>query len=178
MSTAVEFGSKSAADAVREEHPEAICSQDDARRKTVTFSSDATGAFLEDAQRRADQSRADRESGPGQLELTDHERDRLDFSEGRADVLHARSVEAVSPLTSERFYQAHSRPREPAFISHSSIAQVIYKRTSPRWTVGRPTECAQSSALAAVPAAGTSISPRSSSASTSRAAVTRLFIFS
>jgi hypothetical protein len=58
--------------------------------------SDAPDHVIEDARRQADQSRAARESGPGQLDLTDHERDRIDFSKSRASVPHARSVKAIA----------------------------------------------------------------------------------
>jgi hypothetical protein len=94
--TTVEFGRKDAADAVREEYPDALCPDDDRRLKTVRFSSDAPEHVVEEALRRADQSRADAESGPGQLDLTDHEKERIDFSVGHASVPHARSVKAIA----------------------------------------------------------------------------------
>lgn len=108
--TTVEFGRKDAADAVREEYPDALCSDDDRRLKTVRFSSDAPEHVVEEAQRQADQSRADRESGPGQADLTDHERERLDFSRGRANVLHARSVKAIATSEGVDDWTAHYDP--------------------------------------------------------------------
>lgn len=96
MSPTVEFGSKVAADAWREEHPEHIAPSDDARLKTVTFNSEIPEALLERAHLEGDEGRAEREAGPGQAELTDHEREQLDFSKGRANVLHARSVKAIA----------------------------------------------------------------------------------
>ena len=107
MTTAVEFGGKDAADAVREEFLGALCSDDDRRKKVVTFSSDAPEAVVEDAQRRADQSRGDQEAGPGQVDLTDHERDRLDFSKGRANVPHAQSVKAIARSEGVDDWTAH-----------------------------------------------------------------------
>jgi len=94
--TAVHFGSKDAADAVREDYRDALCPDDDRRLKTVRFASDAPEHVVNDAQRQADQSRADRESGPGQADLTDTERERIDFSEGRVSIPHARSVKAIA----------------------------------------------------------------------------------
>ena len=63
--TTVEFGTKAAADATREDYPDALCPDDDRRLKTVRFRSDAPDHVVEEARRRSDQSRADQEAGPG-----------------------------------------------------------------------------------------------------------------
>jgi hypothetical protein len=94
MTDHVEFATKQAADAFREEHEEYLCSNDDRRLKTVAISSDAPDQLLEEAAIEAAVTRAERD-GAGQLSLDDHERDAIDFSEGKANVPWARSVKAI-----------------------------------------------------------------------------------
>lgn len=92
--TSIEFGTKDEADVVREEYEDHLCPDDDRRLKTVTFQKGTPERVLEDASIRAAATREERE-GPGQLELTDGERDRIDFSKERASIPHARSVKAL-----------------------------------------------------------------------------------
>lgn len=94
MTDHVEFATKQAADTFREEHKEYLCSNDDRRLKTVAISSDAPDQLLEEAAIEAAVTRAERD-GAGQLSLDDHERDAIDFSEGKASVPWARSVKAI-----------------------------------------------------------------------------------
>jgi len=97
VSEAVEFGEKPAADAYRDEHPEHICPVDDDRRfKTVHFTSDTPEWLLDQARAQADEGRAAREDTTGQADLTDAERDRIDFSDPRASVPWARSIKALA----------------------------------------------------------------------------------
>lgn len=91
----ITFGAYDVASEVRDEHADHLDPSDDARTKTVTFDSDAPDRILELAERAASESRAERESGAGQVALTSAERDRIDFSEGRASIPHARSVKAI-----------------------------------------------------------------------------------
>ena len=92
----IEFGSKAAADSVREQFESDLCPDDDKRLKTVRFVSDVPADVIERAEIQAADSLDDRSSGPGQTELTASERDRIDFSEGRASVPHARSVKGIA----------------------------------------------------------------------------------
>jgi len=91
----VEFGSRDAANAFREDHEDALCSQDDRRKKTVTLAPDASDRVLDEAAIKAGSSREERTGSGGQAPLEDHEKDRIDFSEGRASVPHARSVKGL-----------------------------------------------------------------------------------
>lgn len=94
--TAIEFGTKQTADAFRDEYAEYLCTDDDARLKTVTFSSDTPEHVIEDAQLQADEGRGERADGPGQAPLSDHERDEIDFSQANASIPPARSVKAIA----------------------------------------------------------------------------------
>ncbi|WP_255198020.1 hypothetical protein [Halorarius litoreus] len=97
MSHEIEFGTRSEANDVREEYDELLCSvDDDRRRKTVALVSDTDDETLQQLRTRAAASRADRQGGGGQASLTDGERDRIDFSVGRASVPHARSVKGIA----------------------------------------------------------------------------------
>jgi hypothetical protein len=107
--TSVEFGTKDEADAVREEYEEHLCPDDDRRLKTVAFASDTPDRVLEDASIRAAATRQERE-GPGQLELTDHERDRIDFSKANASVPHARAVKGIMRDAGVDDWTAHYDP--------------------------------------------------------------------
>lgn len=51
MSPTAEFGSEALTDQYREEHPDHLCPDDDARLKSVTFTSDAPDWLLRDAPR-------------------------------------------------------------------------------------------------------------------------------
>lgn len=103
--TEIEFGSKAAADDYREEHPDAICSEDDARLKTVRFSSDADERVIEAARNDAMESRNVDKRGVGQMALEPDELEAIDWTEEGANVPKARSVKALvhSHNTSEPF---------------------------------------------------------------------------
>lgn len=73
-----------------------MCPDDDRRLKTVRFQSDTPQDVLDQARLDAEDSLADQESGTGQAPLTDAEQERIDWSEGRANVPHARSVKALA----------------------------------------------------------------------------------
>jgi len=96
MSPQVEFGSKAVADTYRDEHPDHICPDDDARLKTVTFTDDVPDWLLDQAKRDAMDERAERETSAGQVGLSDPEKDEIDFSAGNASVPHARATKAIA----------------------------------------------------------------------------------
>ena len=108
--TTIEFGTKTAADAVRDEHSDHLCSDDDRRLKEVVFASSAPDHVIDQAQQRALDSRAEREGGSGQAPLSDHERGEIDFSEARASVPHARSVKAIADSEGVSDWLAHYDP--------------------------------------------------------------------
>jgi len=110
MSPTVEFGSKDAADAAREQWADHLCPDDDRRLKTVRFVEDVPDRVLERAELEAADSRDEHESGPGQAELTDHERDRIDFSKGRANVPWAQSIKAIATDAGVDDWTAHVDP--------------------------------------------------------------------
>lgn len=111
MSPTVEFGSKSAADAARETWDEHLCPDDDRRLKTVRFVGDVPDDVLERAELEAAESLGERESGPGQAELTEHEKDRIDFSKGRANTMWARSIKAIAKNEGVDDWTAHIDPQ-------------------------------------------------------------------
>jgi hypothetical protein len=92
----VEFGRKDAADDAREQFAEYLCPDDDKRLKTVRFTSDTPDEVLRQAHRQAEDSREVEASGPGQAELSETEKGRIDFSAGRANVPHAQAVTAIA----------------------------------------------------------------------------------
>jgi hypothetical protein len=93
----IEYGSKSAADNARERNEEYLCPVDDDRRlKTVAYASDTPDRVLEAERLEAEDGRAEREDGPGQVPLTDDERDRLDYTQPRANEMHAQSVKGIA----------------------------------------------------------------------------------
>jgi len=94
MSEEIEFATKAAADTVRDRFEDKLCSDDDRRLKTVTFSSEITDEELNEALREAEDSKADAGEKTGQVPLTDEEKDEIDFSE--SNVLHARSAKGVA----------------------------------------------------------------------------------
>lgn len=97
MSQRIEFGTKAAADQFREDNEEWVCPLDDDRRlKTVALKSDTPEAVVEQAQINAASGRAERESDGGQIELTERERNSLDFSRDGVSVPWARSIKGVA----------------------------------------------------------------------------------
>jgi len=111
MSVTVEFGSKAAADQYRDDYEEYVCPIDDDRRlKTVAFVSDTPDWLLDQARLDAEEGRAERAASAGQAELTDAERDRIDFSKGRANVPHARAVKGIAADHGVDDWLAHYDP--------------------------------------------------------------------
>lgn len=96
MTERIEYGSKDAADAARDRHSEYLCSDDDRRLKTVAYSSDTPESVLETERIEAADGRGERTDGPGQIPLSDSERERIDFSQKRANTAHARSVKGIA----------------------------------------------------------------------------------
>ena len=96
MTTRIEYGTKAAADQAREEYGEFLCSEDDRRLKTVAFSSDTPESVIETERREAEMGHGERSDGAGQVPLSDHEREQIDFSAGRANIAHARSVKGIA----------------------------------------------------------------------------------
>nr|WP_240937003.1 hypothetical protein [Halomicrobium mukohataei] len=65
--------------------------------KTVAYSDADTPEHVLDAERlEAADSRGEQSDGPGQVPLSDDERDRIDFSKGRASIPHAQSVKGIA----------------------------------------------------------------------------------
>jgi len=106
----VEFGDRTAANAFRDDHEEHLCSKDDRRKKTVTIASDAPERVLDEAAIKAGSSRDEHGSRGGQAPLEDHEKQRIDFSEGRASVPHARSVKGLMLDAGVSDWVAHYDP--------------------------------------------------------------------
>ncbi len=96
MTERIEYGTKAAADAAREKHEEYLCTDDDRRLKTVAYSSDTPDSVLETERIEAADGRGERTDGPGQVPLSDSERERIDFSQKRANTAHARSVKGIA----------------------------------------------------------------------------------
>jgi hypothetical protein len=93
--TKIEFGSLSGANDAREEYPEYLCSDDDRRLKTVTFNSDLPEGVEERLRSGADVGQIERESGPGQDELTEPEKSRVGPFTGDNNYRKAASVKAL-----------------------------------------------------------------------------------
>ncbi len=111
MSKSIEFGSKDGADSFREEFDEWVCPVDDDRRlKTVALMSDTPESVVEHAETEAAAGRGEREGDGGQVDLTDRERDRLDFSKGRANVMWARSIKGIARSEGVDDWLAHVDP--------------------------------------------------------------------
>jgi hypothetical protein len=106
----VEFGSKDVADSYREEYAEHLCTDDDKRLKTVAFSSDTPEHVLEQARLDAADGRGEREGGAGQVPLSDHEKEQIDFSEARASVPHAQAVKGLAASEGVDDWLAHYDP--------------------------------------------------------------------
>ncbi|ACV47842.1 MULTISPECIES: hypothetical protein [Halomicrobium] len=97
MTTRIEYGTKDAADAARDRHEEYLCTDDDRRLKTVAYSDADTPDHVLDAERlEAEDSRGEGSDGPGQVPLSDGERDRIDFGKARASVPHAKAVKGIA----------------------------------------------------------------------------------
>ena len=110
MTEYVEFASKDVADSYRDDHAEHLCTDDDRRLKTVAFSSDTPEHVLERARREADDGRGERETDAGQVDLSDHELEEIDFSEARASVPHAKSVKGIAASEGVDDWLAHYDP--------------------------------------------------------------------
>jgi hypothetical protein len=89
-----EFGSLLEANSVRDEYDKWLCPHDDRRMKTVTLVSDAPNRLVDAVGQKAVMSRDDR-GGAGQLDLTDTERKRFDFSRDGVNVPKLRSINAI-----------------------------------------------------------------------------------
>lgn len=110
MSESIEFGSKSAADTFRDQYTEHLCTDDDKRTKTVTFTSDAPDHVVEQAERAALDAAAERENTAGQIPLSDRELDEIDFSRSNANVLHAQAVKGIAADAGVDDWLAHYDP--------------------------------------------------------------------
>lgn len=87
----IEADSKLAADEIREQWPDAVVPEDDARRKRVTISGDVKDEWRWAMQRLGT---VDEPPSYGQRRLSDYERFRIDFTE--TNVFHARSCKAIA----------------------------------------------------------------------------------
>lgn len=108
--TTIKFGTKTTADAIRDELEDHLSTTDDRRLKEVVFSSDAPDYVIDQARQQALDSRAEQEEGTGQAPLTEHERGQIDFSEARASVPHARSVKGIAASEGVSDWLAHYDP--------------------------------------------------------------------
>jgi len=91
----VGFGSRDVANSVRDENEEYLCPLDDRRRKTVAFVRDTPDEVLDEARATAAETRADKtKNAHGQVELTDREKNQIDFSD--VSVFHARTVKGIA----------------------------------------------------------------------------------
>ena len=91
----VDFGARSVANDVRDEHEEYLCPLDDRRKKTVAFVRDTPEEVLDEARSTAAETRADKKvDSHGQVELTDREKNQINFSD--VSVFHARTVKGVA----------------------------------------------------------------------------------
>lgn len=96
MATEVEFGSKAVANQHRDEHPDHIAGEYDRRFKKVVFDSDTPEKVLEQAQRKADETRGEDTSGTQQIPLTDKEKAKLDFTRDNIDALKIRRIKGLA----------------------------------------------------------------------------------
>lgn len=110
MTERIEYGTKAAADQARDKHVDWLCSEDDKRLKTVAFSSDTPEHVLEQERLQAQEGRGERSEGAGQVALSDHEKDQIDWSEGRASVPHARSVKGIAAAEGVDDWMAYYDP--------------------------------------------------------------------
>ncbi|PSP38279.1 hypothetical protein BRC71_06290 [Halobacteriales archaeon QH_7_65_31] len=105
----MEFGTLAEANEVREEHAEIVCPLDDDRRLTsVAFVSDVDPETRQTLETRAAASRGDRESGPGQVALSDGERDRLDFTRDNVNVPKYRAIKGIATEAGVDDWLAHA----------------------------------------------------------------------
>jgi hypothetical protein len=111
MTEAIEFGRRDIAESFREDYPDALCSEDDRRLKTVRFSSDAPEEVLQEARQAAAQSRGDRTSRKEQADLTRKEKKRLDFSKDGSSVLKAQWVKGTLQANGIKDWEARYDPK-------------------------------------------------------------------
>lgn len=98
MVETIEFGSREAARSIRN-NPKFrpfLADEDDARRSTLVLSDSAPDMAIEDIEGEAADSLAHKAEEYGQAELSRGEKKRIDFSKGRSNVMHARSVKAIA----------------------------------------------------------------------------------
>lgn len=110
MTTEIEFSSKAEADDYRDRYSEHLCSDDDARMKTVTFSISAPEWLLEQAEADVLAEQGRRQGGFGQVPLTEAEIEAIDFSKGRASVPHAQAAKAALTKQGIDDWLAHYDP--------------------------------------------------------------------
>lgn len=96
MSPELEFPTKAAADRVRDQHSDHLCTDDDRRLKTVTFTSDTPESVIDQAEAVAtsEQAAADRPSIEA-VELTEAEKRDFDFSRDGVNVPKARYLKGL-----------------------------------------------------------------------------------
>jgi len=110
MSTEIDLERKQLADSFRDGYEEYLCSDDDARLTTVTFSSDTPEHVLEDARRAADEIRGETEDKAGQIGLSESERAQFDFSSPRVNIPWARAVKRIARDEGVDDWIAHADP--------------------------------------------------------------------
>lgn len=91
----VEFGSRDVANSVRDQNEDHLCPLDDRRKKTVAFVRDTPEEVLDEARSAAAETRADKNvDSHGQVELTEREKNQIDFSD--VNIFHARTVKGIA----------------------------------------------------------------------------------
>lgn len=102
----LEFQTKQAADEVRRRYGDCCAPEDDARETVVVMTDDALDAWIREAQRigREVDDRNTTEA-IGHVELTEYERDAIDFTE--TNVPHARACKAIALDASVGDWLAH-----------------------------------------------------------------------
>jgi len=132
MSVKIEYGSKAAADAARERHSEHLCPVDDDRRlMTVAYQSDTPDSVLDLERLEAADSRGERSDGPGQVPLSDAERERIDFISGRANVPHAKAVKGIATAEGVEDWLSYYDP-ELTVDEHREVMQRAAKESGAR----------------------------------------------
>jgi hypothetical protein len=92
--------------------------------KRVVFASSAPDWLLEQAELEAMETRGEADQSTGQIPLSDHERDEIDFSKARASVPHARAVKAIAAEQGIDDWLAHYDPTLTVDEHRSTLEEI------------------------------------------------------
>jgi hypothetical protein len=95
MPIEVDFGSRDAANDIRDEFESALTGRYDRRHKTVEVVDSARDDIKQEIELAAADSRAGESQTFGQTPLTDGEKEKIDFSKDGANVFHARRAKSI-----------------------------------------------------------------------------------